>query len=377
MYAGRRDGLGGRLMPLLNAARIAHHLNGRLQFSWKSLQERHYSEADEGPAKLWSQRLISDCLVNDTKNCIDLEEFTIGRKIVNGITVKRVSSEKLLAATSPVQIEDWRSLYLLQGESLQSALAFHLEWLTHKAFNEKMLELYNTVIKQLPAFGRGIHVRLGDVAESPWMQMRHFSKKFAPVGFYEDLLSTESVKKNHSLICTNDNRLRSRCVAKGFHAISSEGLVPLQIAMMEILALSKCKKIYGSSKSAFLICARCLGKAEFHDVTDLFSSGKSHIMRQMVRDLYKPLQKELLDEISHDKITSQLLIIKGIPDQKTRDLAAGMFRDKFVSIRSRVGRGTWKSFHEQLYNTLASDPKILADFCLLLKGGDLGFNKPS
>ena len=82
---GRRDGLGARLVLILNGARLAERLGADFKFAWPVIDNHHFGphHADE----IWSPSILEHHHSSHIEPGVDIETLVTARSIWNGVLI--------------------------------------------------------------------------------------------------------------------------------------------------------------------------------------------------------------------------------------------------------------------------------------------------
>ena len=292
VFARRSDQLGSRLIALVNAMAVAEALGLEFRFVWPPLPQ----SGPGGAGMFFSRDFLAshempESSVRARTVLTDNELITLG---IDEVRTRLASSDP-----APwVEIHDPFRITRLASESEEVARgrfisAFHsIEWSgSAGALVERVSALPEHV-------GRvGVHVRAGDIVTGEWRQTQWYGK-YTPVPHVMAAVERLEASSDESVLVLSDNAQMMAWLQEHFPAtVRAADLIPgygslpdvLQ-AFADILLLSRCRSIIGSTHSGFSQLAAHLGCGQATPAGRLVPPGREHAT---LRDGIARLQQDV------------------------------------------------------------------------------------
>lgn len=321
----RRDGLGARLVPILNAARLAETFEAKFKFTWPVIDAHHFGPHHRDA--IWNPSILEHHHSTHIEPGVDIETFVTARSLWNGVSIRRVDL-KQIGHSTPVNItiSHPEAFYLLSDEHPHTVRGQFRSWFLNKAVSGKVRKAYDRFSAEFGQIHAGAHIRMGDVANSAYQRLRYFGKKWWPPTFFEPFFQCYSSPQSKVLLSTNSTSVRENiCRRYNCVYVPRSQLSLLQQATVEILALSDCKTLTGSPKSAFFLTSLLLGNANY---VHIWASLKPWVASAMMR---RWITTELI--ALRNQPSNSLTLHEVIPD--LRILACKSFDAKVLSAAQK------------------------------------------
>jgi len=250
LASGRSDGLGARLINLLNAKRLGRKNNLPVKFFSPPLPRQHKYNADFSDIFSEQHREIIYCISHND----------VGAEIRNQNGKYKIISEHFLLVE--------------EDENENNARNSFRETLECVVFNKNITEGIKIIDEHAGLNNAGsvaLHVRMGDIVDNI---VKWFDVKLLPIELYDIMMERliEESRNNIILIASNDENYKIQFKQKTKSCLGLEDIIDtshlsgLEKDLLEIYAMSRCSIIYGPSESAFSICAHLIGKGAFVSV---------------------------------------------------------------------------------------------------------------
>lgn len=273
----RQDGIGGRLIPLINCARLAKKLNCKFLFYWTNLP--HIKNDDEIFLRSSVFRFEQITFSNNynPSASANLNSFSTHSDQKN---ISRINTDKLLKYNADIEITSPFNIYLLDEEDEKLAIA---------EFRDVFISLFHrSVFSKSISFlcdhecFTGIHLRLGDVAKSEITRIHFFLEKYIPEEIVFQYCAEFSSRR--FLLATNSCGLRIESLPNVTRIPTFHPESEILQALNEIFILSKSTNIIAPDSSAFSYLARILGSPQ-NDTSHMFYCvGISFLLKTIRKD---------------------------------------------------------------------------------------------
>ena len=261
IFLNPRGGLCNRLRVIGSAIKLGVAYDDFIIVFWRKRQELgcSFEELFESVIYNSSKRLI-------IKN-VDYSEAELIKKIG-----RKTGDEKIYIDTI-ADVEKFQRDYIYnngRGQFLLSTcssfynFADKYDWLIPK---KEIMEKAEDIVKKFGAYSVGIHIRRTD---------HEISKRFSPVELFVKI-ADEEVKKNRNVkfyLATDDMEVKryflelygERIIVNLYQVFSRENKNGMESAVIDLYALSKTQKIYGSFWSSFSQTASAIGNTKIEYV---------------------------------------------------------------------------------------------------------------
>ena len=308
---GRRDGLGARLIPILNCARLAETLGADFKFTWPVVDRHHFGP--HHPDEIWSPHILKHHHSAHRESGVDIETLVTARSIWNGVSIRRVDLKQIgQSASVVVTISDPLAVYLVTDENPHSAREQLRSWFLNKAVSGQVKNAYERFNADHGRVHAGAHIRMGDVANTVSHRFRYFGMKWLPPNFFDPFFQSYSSPLNKVLLSTNSTNVQEE-LCRRYNCIyvpPLSQLSSLQQAAVEMLALANCEILTGATGSAFFVASLLLGNGSY--VHPLASAKPEVVAEEMRRYLEIELieaRNKPCNSLHQDEVTPDLRIL--------------------------------------------------------------------
>lgn len=253
ILAGRPDGLGARILNILNASIIAEKRGAGIKILWNKNKTPHNYEG--GLSDIFSGNTLDNfeiILRRDWEKTIDL--YKTAQNLIYYDEIGRLPSD-FIGITEAMHCE--MSMRHFKKLELNNSLS--------KVFGEIDSWFTNPLNQNVES----VHVRAGDVTKKV---ARYFGIKYYPIEFYEELIKQLSIVEERPLIVLSNDVNQLEKLKNRFNLISVTDVVDcahlnsLQRDFVELYIISRSKVVYGPRRSAFGIAASRIGRTNLVDV---------------------------------------------------------------------------------------------------------------
>ena len=204
---GRRDGLGARLVPILNAARLAETFEAKFKFTWPVIDTHHFGPQHRDA--IWNPSILEHHHSTHIESGVDIETFVTARSLWNGVSIRRVDLKQIgQSASVVVTISDPLAVYLVTDENPHSAREQFRSWFLNKAVSSQVKNAYERFNADHGRVHAGAHIRMGDVANTVSHRFRYFGRKWLPPTFFDPFFQSYSSPLNKVLLSTNSTNVQ-------------------------------------------------------------------------------------------------------------------------------------------------------------------------
>lgn len=272
IVAHRNDGMGARLIAMLNAVRVAQDHGLPWHVCWTThgqtrpeLREpTQIFDPDFVAAKFSDVETMQDLY----EDLIDLSTVTAGQGRDGFLDAARSGRNFLSGAAMGVIVLPWE-----QAADVAARLPQALDQIRFSAPVRAMMARIDETLKgaRLVAY----HIRRGDIIHHPVASNKLWPNKYIPREFYELHLERTLEDPKARVICFSDTPQEvARLKARSDRVVSFDDLLGqsnLTLGardFLELYAMSRCARIYGPPESAFSQTARTIGGGTLEAVQD-------------------------------------------------------------------------------------------------------------
>lgn len=254
LVAGRDDGLGARLMALLNAWSITNHYGATsVGYLWPTLEADTLASFRTVVAEVGE---LADLLAPETLQRL-FEVSDLPTRTFDPAT----AAEAAVSSTDHMLCQHWAGVYRLPNENEAAALA--------RFRNDVQLSMFHPAIAQVvkdiaPRLGgaTAIHVRRGDILKERIFGLKFINTKYLTRFHFEQILEEQQAEGD--VVIFTDSRERLDDYADGQRVRFAEDLIPsdLDVAqsnLAEVLLMSQCASLRGAGMSMFSQLAAAIG----------------------------------------------------------------------------------------------------------------------
>ena len=314
LLVARNDGLGARLMPIMNALRLGALLDVPVTIYWPTyLLGHNTSEVDT----LFSQSFRDRCFVSAET----YQGLRRTAKIRNEAEIGKLSGDALRAAIADgdyfffENTEHDVALLDEDPEDVKAGLSacFPDDLLTPQVADQ--MAMIRDKLRDKPPLV--YHVRHGDLTHSYKTRAGEWSNKYIPNEIYLAHMQTFGVDADHPAVMIGDCRAsidwiteRHTGVARIDHMLDTAGLGSLQFDFMELYTMSRARKIVAPEHSGFSKMAARIGNLPVEDVKH---SLPEDALEAALEDLEKRLWLDR-DSFTNDGDAAQSILHLRKPD---------------------------------------------------------------
>lgn len=275
--ANRTDGLGARLMAIVNAIALSRYFKTGFEFSWDpvSSMETAADHAIGSPSDIFSDDFLQNHL-SDGRAAVSLVDF-----LANEGRGEHGEQSKVLVP--------WTSIYDASS-SLRTAVPPQAlsDAFWQIGFSEKMARAIN-LARNLPLAGEGVglHLRAGDIIYGRYRFNARFTSKVLPYPLCISFIESEK-SKGHQPVLFGQDRELCHSISEHYGAIfvgdyhEQFEFDDHQAAIFDIVLMSRCKKVFGGS-SAFSLIAQIAGQFELLDPSEILpAEERVSVLRHFV-----------------------------------------------------------------------------------------------
>lgn len=354
----RNDGLGGRLVGLVGAIRIAQKLNTTFLFRWPLLPVQHAS----------APVTVNDIFAPDFVAEHYREAFA-GKRVVKlpSAWLKGRPLDDLEAGSGDGDLHYRRNEIARfasetaedvapQAREIYRTLPFHADIRATMTAAEQAF--------RVPGGGKtlGMHVRLGDVA-GPLAQVRWFGSKYLPLDYYRRAIDKLGDHADRIVLFSNDRKVReligvdSPKIHVSSEIFNDTDLNDVHRAMADMVMLGHCDEVFAPPESMFSSAASIFYGTPIRSFESIFS-------REELFDEWMAWQPEyrLLLRDHASVVAAEELLAVGRPKRALRKLRLVLMRigDAWTeepSLRALYPRCLWAA--ERKDEAIAAAERLL------------------
>ncbi len=312
IYSERIDGLGSRLVALLNGLRVARVLGLPFEFHWPTHQHKHYGD-DQSANIILQSTFTERHFVESRKPDFVMERYVLREEKADGHYLQTLNKEALLAAGgSRLLASNPAAVYLFEGETLEEVRAELRRLFLEEVLSERLNEYGQEHFFSQATVPVGMHIRVGDVEKNALSRLNWFDRKYYPLDFYRELLGQS---EGMLVVCSSRELLQQLKEEYGILLAPISGFSDQEQAVVEMMALSTCEVLYGPRMSAFLSFAWMIspaskrhlisgmGQDDFFDhVTDFLRNERACLALEILEISYQEMLEKYLEPDSTQEI---------------------------------------------------------------------------
>ena len=336
----RDDGLGGRLLTMVNAKALADTLGHRFGFTWtRAISDETFHIVD-AVDKIFAPDFIEKHWLGENINEMDFE-----------ILKKKFTRASLEASARRSDFRGWlcNDFHALESFRHQGKPLATSETIKALGFSEAVKHALRTAEScRLPGAVAGLHLRSGDVVYGKHRTMVQFNHKVIPSALAKAIV-TELASQGMATLLVGQDRARLEHLKSETGALLTDDFGANEFrdetlkAFFEMALLARCQRLYAGS-SVFALAASVMGGIPPIDPTGLFRPGRAAqlILEELEHNHadYHPLEAAfgylsavltIEDEISPTQareILDRCAAIDPENDIYALKIAASYFRDK-------------------------------------------------
>ena len=295
IVAGRGDGLGGRLMAMLNALYISKNLDFEFGYVWPLTLNAQ--------AKNFKAESIKDAYV--IGHAIETEEDIFSSDFIKNYSktglintnqgvLRKVKNEKFAMLTDTEYYENSWGWYAppdpliklfsdIDADDLKEFLRSAWNDISFNEIVKYSLNSASNQAKKLDDFV-AIHIRTGDIVFADYrFNGKQFMRKALPIGLADLLIKSLIDQGVRNIVLFGDEKKSIEMLKNKYKVNSIFDYYPKvfdsssEQALFEIQFMSHAMKIFSSGSSFFSILAQTIGRdVSFESVYDLFSVNEQY-----------------------------------------------------------------------------------------------------
>lgn len=335
IIAHRNDRMGGRLIAMINAMRIADVLDLPFRVGWTT--HGRTSPEIKTPEDIFADRFIADHFFGGD----DLARIWADLRNLATVTEPSADAVKTAAAKGASYLSEIAIGRLVlpweEEEAVKAALPAYFKRIT---FSDAVAAAMANIDAGFQGLSlRAYHIRRGDIISDPITSEKLWPNKYIPREFYEIHIRDFLADGGDRCIVFSDTQAEiDRLKAIDDRIVSFDEIVPQgslkpgQRDILELYSMSKCPMIFGPPESAFSQTAATIGGGTVFAVQEsLPEASQAKAMDLMSDRMAKPAQYFLGDGdlgqnfpflITHHTDNGQ--------PQVARDIIQGLVDDGFT-----------------------------------------------
>ena len=274
IIAHRNDGMGARIIAILNAVRVARDYDLPYYVGWTTHGRTREEVRD--PAFIFDPAYIKDRFF-DVEIMSEIYDNLIDLSTVDARTWDEAKFRKAAAKGKSFLSGAAMGVTVLPWEDAADVAARLPDCIDALQFSDPVREMVARIVdvfagKKLTAY----HIRRGDIIHDPIASNKLWPNKFIPREFYEQHLALTLQDPAAQVLCFSDTPIeveRLKQVApdrvQGFKDLLGNAEFTTGARdFLELYAMSRCKHIFGPPSSAFSQTAMTIGGCTLEAVQD-------------------------------------------------------------------------------------------------------------
>lgn len=262
VIAHRNDRMGGRLIAMINAMRIADILNLPFRVGWTT--HGRTSPEIKTPSDIFADSFITDHFFGGD----DLAKIWADLHNLGTLTAPSIDDARTMAADGTSFLSEIAIGRLVlpweDDTTVKTTLPAYFKQITFSEAVTRAMAEIDATFEGLSL--RAYHIRRGDIISDPITSEKLWPNKYIPREFYEVHIRDFLAEGGDRCIVFSDTQAEiDRLKAIDDRIVSFDDIVPQgslkpgQRDILELYSMSKCPKIFGPPESAFSQTAATIG----------------------------------------------------------------------------------------------------------------------
>lgn len=285
VVAFRNDRLGGRLLMIVNAIRLARATSSAFCIHWH--QGSDVSAAINEPIDFFDADFVA-------QNFIDRQSFLALRaKSVRAQDRRHGTMADfglILAEGKSVIVDEGFGFSAYAGEDPKEVARAGAAIWREIPLAPRVREVLNEIRSAIGPDPTAYHIRRGDILSLPRVMNRPWPNKYMYDELYQTHIEATIAKGARPILFSDDDATIRRFQDRYPTLIPAQSLfdkksvTPGQADFLELLALASCSEIIGPPQSAFSSGAAALGEVPIHDVEQSLTEDQRQLAGERLRE---------------------------------------------------------------------------------------------
>jgi hypothetical protein len=343
----RNDRLGGRVTAMANTIRIASALDLPFRLHWHAADDHGHVFND--PADFFDAAFLTAHLI-DRDSFVTLQPRLSRLEQLSPATPEAIRAR--LAAGDSLLIDRSLGLTLLPGEDATSVRADLAAIWRAFPFAPALLPRMETIRARIGPQATACHIRRGDIVSVPRTMNKPWANKYIIDEIFEAHIARAIDDGDRPLLFSDDpatlRRFETRFPAliAADSVVDASGLGEGQRDLLELYAMSLCRRIVAPPQSAFSGTAASLGGGDLIDVT-------ADLPPAALDRAYATLTRRLTDDMPTAVAESPAAVGQSLLHLETRLRATGDLPRARGIIGAAIAAGARISFLYPRHGALA------------------------